>query len=258
MSLVPKAWGSSHLESHYSLKSIASQCLCARAPCVVSDVSAGEQICQNCGVVLSADIIDYTPVSSSSSSSSCHPIYHANTNTRSKSLMRRLCTILDQIHTTSQIRTYPSRLCGKIVKNNLYKGCKRHPLIAALVMISCKLHGKTINPQDVVDETPKKTVQKLYRAILADFQINFDYSAHIRSIITKMCTVLNLHQTTLKKALHYSDILMDNAQASGINSKYLGGYRVYRASDKEITLGSVAYVSSVSISCISRVKHIGL
>lgn len=255
MNPIPNAWDTSYTEPYSSLESVISKCLCATAPYIVFDVSAGEQICQNCGVVISVNVVDYT---STSSSSSYLPTSQPRTNARYKSLMQRLYTILDQIHATSAIRTHSFHICNKIIKNNLYKGCKRHSLIVALVMISCKLHGKILNPDDIVEKTSEKTINKLYRTILVDFKITLDSSTYIKSIITKMCTDLNLHQTTLKKALEYSDILIHDTRASGVNPKCLGGYCVYRASDKEITLKKVAYASSISVSCISRVKHIGL
>lgn len=258
-----KTYSQSSTESYNSKQSVQSRCLCpSSTPYIISDVGTGEQICRNCGVVTSASIADDVSTHSSSSSSSLSylPTSHTQThiNSRHKSLRQQLCTTLDQIHATSAIREYSFYICEKIVKNNLYKGCKRHSLTVALVMISCKLHGKIIPIDDLVEQSSKKIITRLYRAVLVDFDISFDPSTYVNSVITKMCSDLKLRQTILKKALHHAGIIIPDSRASGINPKCIAGYCVYRASGKDTTLKKIAHVSSISVSCISRVKHICL
>ena len=146
-------------------------------------------------------------------------------------------------------------LSKRIVRDSPYVRCNRRALAVAMVMISCKIHGKIINLGDIIEDASRKRIRRLYRNRIFDMKINLNTSAYIMSIITKACSTLRLERC-LKGVLLHTDATMVNSDTTGINLKCIAGYCVYRATKIHMTLKAISRVLSVSISCISRAKRV--
>ena len=226
------------------------RCLCGKTIHVIHDIFAGEKICRKCGVVVSSGITERNEVS-----------YVSNTQIlgrpqgRHQKIVRQLETVLDKIYASDAIKGYAISMSKRIVRGSLCTKCDRRALAVAVTMIACKMHGKVIDLCDIIENTSKKKIHRIYKGLIFDLKINLNNPAYAKSIITKICSVLKL-RGLFRDILQHADATMASPDATGINPRCIVGYCVYRATKRRTTLKAISHVLSVSISCISKVRRV--
>ena len=243
-------------------------CQCV-TPQKISDDTTGEIICKNCGVILESHTVwhsnsngqntiqrhdygigtEYAKIKLSHRSSEKISRNETHQDKRIKELFMSVNTILQKISATHTIKEEAFNIARKCAIQNIVKGRRKTDVAVACVMVSCKIHGRSIHESEIIkiSNTSKKSTRKAYRIILETFNVNTS-NIHQRTIrlVNRICTDLGINQKIMLQSLELLEKIKHNDTGISSHPGTVAGTVVYMSCNGMVSQRKIASASGVT------------
>ncbi len=242
------------------------QCL---TPKIISDDTAGEILCKNCGIVLESHTTGHSDANEKNTTSrhdygigtapakikfvhrSSRQISQRITaqEKKTRELFGEVGLILQKISAVAPIAGEAYGIARKCIRQHLTRGRRRADVAAACVTVACKVHGKAITESEIIKvaNSSKKTTRKMSRIILEAFNLNI-MTVHQRTIrlTNRICSDLGLSQRVATMSLRLMEKARKNGLVASSNPGTVAGAVVYLSCEKTISQRKIAVLSGVT------------
>ncbi len=154
-----------------------------------------------------------------------------------------------QVSATHAIKEEAFNIARKCTTQNMVKGRKKKDVAAACVVISCKIHGKSMPESEIIkiSDASKKTTRKVYKIILQTFNVN-TINIHQRTtiLVNRICSDLGINQKIMLQSLELLEKIKHNDTGISSHPRTVAGAVVYLSCNGMVSQKKIANVSGVT------------